>query len=434
MMSFNCEFYMVSTVVIGTQWGDEGKGKIVDYFAKDAEFVVRFQGGNNAGHTIVVDEEVYKLHIVPSGVIQGKKGVIGNGCVVDPVVLTDEISMLEGRGVPLNLFISDRAHVIMPYHKLLDGAEERLRGSGKIGTTKRGIGPCYSDKIARRGIRIGDLLDEKRLRNRLQKILPVKEAMFDVFKIDEVLDEDKLVQTYLSLGKKIKPYVIDTPILLNDAFKKDKKVLFEGAQGTMLDVDFGTYPFTTSSHVIAGGVCSGAGVGPDKIGSVIGIVKAYTTRVGEGPLPTELFDDNGKHLQEKGHEFGTTTSRPRRCGWLDLMVVKHSCMLSGVTHLAITKLDVLNGLDEIKICTGYEIDGKKLDGFPSAIEDASKVDPVFETFDGWDSIQDDPSGMNDLPKEAQSYLSFIESYLGIPIHVVSTGPKRDETFIVDENK
>ena len=433
-MSFNCEFYMVSTVVIGTQWGDEGKGKIVDYFAKDAEFVVRFQGGNNAGHTIVVDEEVYKLHIVPSGVIQGKKGVIGNGCVVDPVVLTDEISMLEGRGVPLNLFISDRAHVIMPYHKLLDGAEERLRGSGKIGTTKRGIGPCYSDKIARRGIRIGDLLDEKRLRNRLQKILPVKEAMFDVFKIDEVLDEDKLVQTYLSLGKKIKPYVIDTPILLNDAFKKDKKVLFEGAQGTMLDVDFGTYPFTTSSHVIAGGVCSGAGVGPDKIGSVIGIVKAYTTRVGEGPLPTELFDDNGKHLQEKGHEFGTTTSRPRRCGWLDLMVVKHSCMLSGVTHLAITKLDVLNGLDEIKICTGYEIDGKKLDGFPSAIEDASKVDPVFETFDGWDSIQDDPSGMNDLPKEAQSYLSFIESYLGIPIHVVSTGPKRDETFIVDENK
>lgn len=425
---------MVSTVVIGTQWGDEGKGKIVDYFAKDAEFVVRFQGGNNAGHTIVVDEEVYKLHIVPSGVIQGKKGVIGNGCVVDPVVLTDEIDMLEGRGVPLNLFISDRAHVIMPYHKLLDGAEERLRESGKIGTTKRGIGPCYSDKIARRGIRVGDLFDEKRLRNRLQKILPVKKVMFDVFKIDKALDEEELVQTYLSLGKKIKPYVIDTLILLNDAFEKDKKVLFEGAQGTMLDVDFGTYPFTTSSHVIAGGVCSGAGVGPDKIGSVIGIVKAYTTRVGEGPLPTELFDNNGKHLQKKGHEFGTTTSRPRRCGWLDLMVVKHACILSGVTHLAITKLDVLNGLDNIKICTGYKLDGKKLDGFPSAIEEVSKVEPVFENFEGWDNISDNPSGMNDLPKEAQAYLSFIESYLGIPVHVISTGPKRDETFVVKENK
>ncbi|MBS3777863.1 MAG: adenylosuccinate synthase [Candidatus Thermoplasmatota archaeon] len=425
---------MVATVVIGTQWGDEGKGKIVDYFAKDAEFVVRFQGGNNAGHTIVVDEDVYKLHIVPSGVIQGKKGVIGNGCVVDPVVLTDEIGMLEGRGVALNLFISDRAHVIMPYHKLLDGAEERLRGSKKIGTTKRGIGPCYSDKIARRGIRIGDLLDEKRLRNRLQKILPVKNAMFDAFKITTDVEEDELVQTYLSLGKKIKPYVIDTSYLLNDAFEKDKKVLFEGAQGTMLDVDFGTYPFTTSSHVIAGGVCSGAGVGPDKIGSVIGIVKAYTTRVGEGPLPTELFDDNGMHLRKKGHEFGTTTSRPRRCGWLDLMVVKHSCMLSGVTHLAITKLDVLNGLDEIKICTGYLLDGKKLDGFPSAIEDVNRVEPVFETFDGWKNIPDNPSGMNELPKEAKAYLSFIESYLGIPVHVVSTGPKRDETFVVNENK
>ncbi len=421
---------MSSTVVIGTQWGDEGKGKIVDYFSKDAEFVVRFQGGNNAGHTIVVDEEVYKLHIVPSGVIQGKNGVIGNGCVIDPLVLTEEIKMLEDRGVPLNLFISDRAHVIMPYHKLLDGAEERVRGSGKIGTTKRGIGPCYSDKIARRGIRIGDLLSEKRLRNRLQRILPSKKELFSIFQIDEPLHVDDLVTEYLAIGKDLKPYVRDTALLLDQAFNDQKKVLFEGAQGTMLDVDFGTYPFTTSSHVIAGGVCSGAGVGPNKIGSVVGIVKAYTTRVGEGPMPTELSDEVGYHLQKKGHEFGTTTSRPRRCGWLDLMVVKHACMLSGVTHLAITKLDVLNGLDKVKICTGYKLDGKKLDGFPSAIEDVSIVEPMYEEFDGWDDFEK-PSSLEDLPSQAQSYLSFVESFLGVPIHVVSTGPKRDETFVID---
>jgi adenylosuccinate synthase len=421
---------MSSTVVIGTQWGDEGKGKIVDYFSKDAEFVVRFQGGNNAGHTIVVDEEVYKLHIVPSGVIQGKNGVIGNGCVVDPLVLTEEIKMLEDRGVPLNLFISDRAHVIMPYHKLLDGAEERVRGTGKIGTTKRGIGPCYSDKIARRGIRIGDLLSEKRLKNRLQRILPSKKELFTIFKIDESLHEDELVKEYLAIGKKLKPYITDTALLLDQAFNDQKKVLFEGAQGTMLDVDFGTYPFTTSSHVIAGGVCSGAGVGPNKIGSVVGIVKAYTTRVGEGPMPTELSDKVGHHLQEKGHEFGTTTSRPRRCGWLDLMVVKHACMLSGVTHLAITKLDVLNGLDKIKICTGYKLHGKKIDGFPSSIEDVTMVKPAYQEFEGWDNFEK-PSSLEDLPKQAQLYLSFIESFLGVPIHVVSTGPKRDETFVVE---
>lgn len=429
MISEGCEFFMVATVIIGTQWGDEGKGKIVDYFAKDAEYVVRFQGGNNAGHTIVVGDEVYKLHIVPSGVIQGKKGVIGNGCVVDPVVLTEELQMLENRGVDLHLFISDRAHVIMPYHKYLDGAEERLRGSSKIGTTKRGIGPCYSDKIARRGIRIGDLLDEERLRNRIQRILPIKKALFQVHNIDEPLDEDDLVNTYLKLGSSIKPYVTDTTLLLDDAFQHKKKILFEGAQGTMLDVDFGTYPFTTSSHVISGGVCTGAGVGPQRLDSIIGIVKAYTTRVGEGPLPTELTDETGNHLQQQGHEFGTTTSRPRRCGWLDLMVVRHSCMLSGITHLAITKLDVLNGLKTVKVCTGYKLNGRQIKGFPAAIEDASLVEPVYKEFSGWDTIKT-PETLSDLPKQAQDYLAFIESYLDIPIKVVSTGPKRDETFVI----
>lgn len=429
MIAEGCEFFMVATVIIGTQWGDEGKGKIVDYFAKDAEYVVRFQGGNNAGHTIVVGDEVYKLHIVPSGVIQGKKGVIGNGCVVDPVVLTEELQMLENRGIDLHVFISDRAHVIMPYHKYLDGAEERLRGSSKIGTTKRGIGPCYSDKIARRGIRIGDLLDEGRLRNRIQRILPIKKALFQVYNIDEPLDEDDLVNTYLKLGSSIKPYVTDTTLLLDDAFQHKKKILFEGAQGTMLDVDFGTYPFTTSSHVISGGVCTGAGIGPQRLDSIIGIVKAYTTRVGEGPLPTELTDETGNHLQQQGHEFGTTTSRPRRCGWLDLMVVRHSCMLSGITHLAITKLDVLNGLKTVKVCTGYKLNGRQIKGFPAAIEDASLVEPVYKEFSGWDTIKT-PETLSDLPKQAQDYVSFIESYLDIPIKVISTGPKRDETFVI----
>lgn len=421
---------MLATVIIGTQWGDEGKGKIVDYFAKDAEFVVRFQGGNNAGHTIVVDDEVYKLHIVPSGVIQGKKGVIGNGCVVDPMVLSDELTMLEKRGIPLNLSISDRAHVIMEYHKLLDGAEERIRGNEMIGTTKRGIGPCYSDKIARLGIRIGDLLDEDRLRNRLKRIIPVKQRLFEVYQIDTVLDEDEIVEKLLIIGQNLKPFVTDTSLLLDQAFQQEKRVLFEGAQGTMLDVDFGTYPFTTSSHVIAGGVCSGAGVSPNKLGSIIGIVKAYTTRVGEGPMPTELTDETGRNLQEKGREFGTTTSRPRRCGWLDLIVVKHAIMLSGITHIAITKLDVLNGLKTVKICTEYELNGEKIKKFPSAIEDVYQVKPLYKEFDGWDEIEK-PSSFFDLPKHAQSYLSFIESYLEIPIHVVSTGPKRDETFMMN---
>ncbi len=417
-------------VVVGTQWGDEGKGKIVDYFAKDADYVVRFQGGNNAGHTIKNNNEVYKLHLIPSGVIQGKTGVIGNGCVVDPSVLINEIDELISRGIQPDLLISDRVHLIMPYHRVLDGASERLLKDEKIGTTKRGIGPCYSDKIARQGIRAIDLLDKKRLEKRLHKILPIKQKLFDAYGIKEKLDGKELLQQYLELGNRLKPFISDTAVLLNKAISEDKKILFEGAQGAMLDVDFGTYPFTTSSHVIVGGSTIGTGVPPKHIHDVIGIVKAYTTRVGEGPLPTELFDDIGKHIQKKGHEFGTTTSRPRRCGWLDLVVVKHACMLSGVSKIALTKLDVLDGLETIKICTSYSLHDKTIDTFPASVDQLKDCKPIYEEFDGWKTSLDQPKNIDDLPVNAQKYIQFIEEYLKVPISIVSIGPDRKETFEV----
>ena len=341
-------------LIIGTQWGDEGKGKVVDYFSKNADYVVRFQGGNNAGHTIKVGEEVYKLHITPSGVIQGKTGVICNGVVIDPEILIGEIDDLTKRGIKPKLLISDRAHIIMPYHKILDGAEERHLGDKKIGTTKRGIGPCYSDKVARRGIRAIDLTDKNTLSKKLDEIIPIKQRILDVYNIDKKLDKKEILDTYIGYREKLKDFITTTHIELNNAIKNNKNILLEGAQGTMLDVDFGTYPYTTSSHTIAGGSTIGTGIGPKHINEIIGIVKAYTTRVGEGPLPTELFNEIGEHLQQKGHEFGTTTSRPRRCGWLDLVVVRHSCMISGITKLAITKLDILNRLKQVKLIASQQ--------------------------------------------------------------------------------
>ncbi len=421
---------MSLTVVIGTQWGDEGKGKIVDYFSKDADFVVRFQGGNNAGHTIKTKQEVYKLHIIPSGVIQGKTGVIGNGCVVDPEVLIGEIDELTSRGINPELMISNRVHLIMPYHRILDGVSEQLLKDEKIGTTKRGIGPCYSDKIARNGIRAIDILSEKRLEERLKTILPVKKKFFKAYGIKKNLDLNEIKSNYIKFGKKLAPYITDTTVLLNQAFSKGKKILFEGAQGTMLDVDFGTYPFTTSSHVIVGGSSIGTGIAPRYIQNVIGVVKAYTTRVGKGPMPTELIDNIGEHIQTRGHEFGTTTSRPRRCGWLDLVVVKHACMLSGVSQLAITKLDVLNDLESLKICTHYLMNGKKIDTMPASVDQLQQCTPVYKEFDGWKTTLDQPKNMNDLPKNTRSYLDFIAEYVQVPITVVSTGPDRDETFVV----
>jgi len=421
---------MTVNLVIGTQWGDEGKGKVVDYFSNDAEYVVRFQGGNNAGHTIKVGEEVYKLHIIPSGVIQGKIGVIGNGCVVDPEVLINEIQALTRRGIKTNLLISDRVNIIMPYHKLLDGAEEKFLGDKKIGTTKRGIGPCYSDKISRYGIRAIDLLDETSLSKRLEVILPVKQRIFDAYNISEKIDKEKIIKTYSKYGEQLKEYITSIHLELNNAIQSGKNILLEGAQGSMLDVDYGTYPYTTSSHTIAGGASIGTGVNPKKINEIVGIVKAYTTRVGEGPLPTELFDEDGKHLAEKGHEFGTTTNRPRRCGWLDLVVVKHSCTISGVTKLAIMKLDVLDGLDTLKICVRYSLDGKKLNFFPSSIEEVYRCEPVYKEFAVWKKIKPDTKNMSKLPGEAREYLKFIQRELNIPIAIVSIGPDREETIEV----
>ena len=419
---------MTVTLVIGTQWGDEGKGKVVDYFSKNADYVVRFQGGNNAGHTIKVGDEVYKLHVIPSGVIQGKTGVIGNGVVIDPEILINEINELTNRGIKPKLLISDRANIIMPYHKILDGAEEQYLGEKKIGTTKRGIGPCYSDKVSRNGIRAINLTDKKTLSKLLDRIVPIKQKIIDIYRIDKKIDKKEILEVYSNYGKQLKNYITTTHIELNKSIQKGKNILLEGAQGTMLDVDFGTYPYTTSSHVIAGGSTIGTGIGPKHLNEIIGIVKAYTTRVGEGPLPTELFDEMGKHLQQKGHEFGTTTSRPRRCGWLDLVVVRHACMISGITKLAITKLDVLDNLKQVKVCTHYQLNGKKIDYFPAKIEDAKQCKPIYKEFKGWNEIDKNSSKFSDIPKEAQEYLHFIEKELQVPIAVVSIGPGRRETI------
>lgn len=424
------EITMTVNLVIGTQWGDEGKGKVVDYFSKDADYVVRFQGGANAGHTIKVGDEVYKLHLTPSGVVQGKTGVIGNGVVIDPETLIKEMDELIKRGIKPKLLISERANIIMPYHKILDGAEEKYLADKKIGTTKRGIGPCYSDKVSRKGIRAIDLLDKDTLSKKLDNIIPIKQKIFEAYKIDKKLDKKEILETYAGFGECLKDYITSTHIELNKAIKSGKNILFEGAQGTMLDVDYGTYPYTTSSHTIAGGSSIGTGVGPQRIDEIIGVVKAYTTRVGEGPLPTELFDKIGKHLQTKGGEFGTTTSRPRRCGWLDLVVVRHSCLISGINKLAITKLDVLDGLKTVKICTKYELNGKEIDYFPASIEDVKKCKPMYKEFKGWNNISKESNKLTDLPKEAQEYLKFIEKELKTPISIVSIGPGRKETIEV----
>ena len=419
---------MPTTLIIGTQWGDEGKGKVVDYYAKDADYVTRFQGGNNAGHTIQVGNEIYKLHVTPSGVIQGKTGIIGNGVVIDPDVLIKEINELTDRGIKPNLLISDRAHLIMPYHKLLDGAEEGHLGNKKIGTTKRGIGPCYSDKIARNGIRTIDILNSSVLKEKLERIIPLKQKMLSLYNKKDILNLKEIHTIYSEYGKQLKPYITTTHLILNKALKENKTILFEGAQGTMLDVDYGTYPYTTSSHTIAGGATIGSGISPRYLTKIIGIVKAYTTRVGEGPLPTELKDKTGEYLQQKGHEFGTTTSRPRRCGWFDLVVLRHSTTLSGITDLAITKLDVLTGLKNLKICTHYKIKKDILDYFPANTEDLWDCTPIYKEFPGWDNQENRIQKFSDLPKNAQKYLNFIQKELSIPIKLVSFGPKRTETI------
>ena len=422
---------MPATMILGSQWGDEGKGKITDYFAGKADVTVRFQGGTNAGHTIVVKDEKFKFHLLPSGVLHPeKKSIIGNGVVVDPKVLIDEIESLLKKGITPNLLISERANVIMPYHKMMDSAEEKLRGK-KIGTTKRGIGPCYSDKISRYGIRMIDLTDEKALKEKLRTIIPIKQKIFQAFGEDTVLSNDEILKEYLEYGKKLKKYVADTSLIIARAFDDKKNVLLEGAQGTHLDIDHGTYPFTTSSSTTAGGGCTGSGISPLKIKEIIGVVKAYTTRVGEGPLPTELKDETGKHIRDRGGEYGTTTGRPRRCGWLDMVVVNYACRLNGFTSLAVTKMDVLSGIKKLKICKAYHYGDRIINDFPANPGILEKCVPVCEEFNGWEEKnwkEVVKKGYNALPDNMKKYLDFISSSSKVPVGIVSLGPGREETI------
>ncbi len=419
---------MPAIILIGLQWGDEGKGKITDFYASRADCVARFQGGNNAGHTVIVNGKKYKFHLMPSGVIQGKEVVIGNGVVLDPSVLLEEIEMLRREGIEPSLRISDRTNVIMPYHRILDGAEENLLGDKKIGTTGRGIGPCYADKISRFGIRMGDLIDEQALREKLERVVPIKQAMIDAFNAGEKLNAEKIFREYAEYGRRLKKYVTDTTLYVNSLLDEDKTVLFEGAQGCMLDIDFGTYPYTTSSHPVAGGASIGTGVGPKRFDKVVGVLKAYTTRVGEGPMPTELKDAVGDHLVEKGKEYGTTTGRKRRCGWLDLVAARYACRINYVDEIAITKLDVLDGLKKVKLCKIYECDGEEIDNFPSSLPILSRCKPVYEEMDGWEKTEG-IKNYDELPEQAKDYLNAISEWLDVPINIISTGPSREETIM-----
>ncbi|UCE73006.1 MAG: adenylosuccinate synthase [Methanomassiliicoccales archaeon] len=426
---------MSTTAIIGTQWGDEGKGKITDFYAEEADIIARFQGGNNAGHTIIVDDEVFKFHLLPSGIVRKKTVVIGNGVVIDPEVLLSELENIKKRGITVEgLYISDRANVITPYHRLLDGVQEDAKkDKKKIGTTKRGIGPTYSDKIARYGIRMCDLLDEEQLKEKLDSFVPLKQNMLKVYDSDERISKDEIFREYREYGKRLSHYVTDTSIFINKAIDEGKNLLLEGAQGAMLDVDFGTYPFTTSSHTIVGGACIGLGIGPKKIHKVVGVVKAYTTRVGGGPLPTELTDEIGEHLRNRGGEFGTTTGRPRRCGWLDLVVVKHACRLNSLDAVVITKIDVLSGLKKIKVCRAYEYDGKEMADFPASLKVLAKCKPIYDDLEAWEDFTKEEGlnmakkGYDALPQQMKEYVGYIEGSLGVPIELVSLGPGRKET-------
>lgn len=427
---------MSAFIVLGAQWGDEGKGKMTDYLAEEADVVVRFQGGNNAGHTVEVGDKQYKLHLIPSGILYDDKvNVIGNGVVVDPQALFEEISYLEGLGAkitPEKLIISDRAHLIMPYHKVLDRLKEKARGKNDIGTTGKGIGPCYTDKFERCGIRVCDLLHEEVFEEKLRENVKMKNDMITKVLGGEALDVEKILADYKEYAKKLRPFVKDTSVEVFDAIKSDKNVLFEGAQGMLLDIDYGTYPYVTSSNTTSGGVCNGTGVGPTLITNAIGIAKAYTTRVGKGPFPTELLDETGDWIREKGHEYGVTTGRSRRCGWLDLVILKTTARVCGLTSLAVTKIDTLAGLEKLKVCVGYKFEDKIIDYFPASLEDLAKCEPIFEEFDGWGDEVADARSYDELPENAKKYLKKIEEFTQTRIAYVSVGPKRDQTMKIAE--
>jgi adenylosuccinate synthase len=426
---------MANVVVVGTQWGDEGKGKIVDLLTRYADYIVRFQGGNNAGHTLVVEGKQFIFHLIPSGILyENKKCMIGNGVVIDPDVLLAEMQELEESGLPVSpdrLMISENAHLIMPYHKALDlNQEAALKSSKKIGTTGRGIGPCYGDKILRKGIKIGDLLDEDLFQDKLKDNVEEKNFLLTKRLNSEPVSFDAINRQFQLLTEKLAPYLGNVSVELDQARKSGRHILFEGAQGTQLDIDHGTYPFVTSSNTVAGNACTGSGFGPVHIDAVIGILKAYTTRVGSGPFPSELFDDTGDQLQKKGGEFGATTGRKRRCGWLDSVVANEAIRLNSITGLAITKLDVLSGQPTIKIATSYEADGKEFKAMPSNIRVTEKVKPVYEEIPGWQDEIDTARSVEDLPMQARDYIKKIEDITETPAAIISVGPARDETLLL----
>jgi adenylosuccinate synthase len=423
---------MPAIVLIGVQWGDEGKGKATDLLGDQVQYVVRYQGGNNAGHTVVIGDESYALHVLPSGVLSPNvTPVIGNGVVIDPGVLFEEIDGLQARGVDCDkLLVSANAHLIMPHHRALDKVSERFLGKAKIGTTGRGIGPTYADKVARMGIRVQDLFDPGILRQKLDLVLREKNQLLTKVYNRRGIDSATTADEYLAYGERLKPYVADTGLELGKALDRGDNVLLEGAQGAMLDVDHGTYPFVTSSSPTAGGACVGAGIGPTRITKVIGIVKAYTTRVGSGPFPTELHDENGEWLRKTGGEYGVTTGRPRRCGWYDSVLARYSVRVNGVTDLFVTKLDVLSQLDKVPICVGYEVDGTRYDEIPMTQTDFHHATPVYEYLDGWWEDISHATSLTDLPANARAYITAIEELSGAPVSAVGVGPRRDQTLQV----
>lgn len=423
---------MSTYVVVGLQWGDEGKGKITDVLAEKSDYVVRYQGGNNAGHTVYVGEDKFVLHLLPSGVLQCKgKCIIGNGVVVNPEAFFNEIEQIEKRGLNTDhVFISSRAHIIMPYHILLDTYREEFAGSSQIGTTKRGIGPCYEDKISRTGIRAIDLLNPEVLKTKIKENLNVKNVLFEKLFNKEPLKFDDIYTKYLEFGKKLKNRIIDSEYEINHAIKEDKNVLFEGAQALMLDIDFGTYPYVTSSSPTTGGTTVGAGVPPTSLKNLIGVSKAYCTRVGNGAFPTELENETGELIRKIGNEYGASTGRPRRCGWLDLVALRYSCMINGITHLVITKLDVLSDFDKIKVGTAYKTsEGTITDIFPSTIEKLANYEVIYQDLDGWKEDISKVTSYEELPILAKKYLEFIENFLGVQIYLVSVGPERSQNII-----
>ncbi|GFE59836.1 adenylosuccinate synthase [Geobacter sp. AOG2] len=425
---------MANVVVVGAQWGDEGKGKVVDIYTEHADDIVRYQGGNNAGHTLVVGSEKVVLHLIPSGILhEGKRCIIGNGVVLDPEVFIREITKLKGSGRISDdscLLLSESLHIIMPYHKQIDIAREAKSGDKKIGTTGRGIGPCYEDKIGRRGIRLMDLLDKEVFTRKLREVLTEKNFILEKLLGEAPCDFDAILAEYCGYAEVLRKYVADTSLVLSNDLKAGKKALFEGAQGTLLDVDHGTYPYVTSSSTCAGGACTGSGVSPRDIHEIIGISKAYVTRVGSGPFPTELLDATGEQLRQTGGEFGATTGRPRRCGWFDAMVVRYAVRVNGLTGIALTKLDVLSDFDTIKICTGYTCNGTILETLPASLELFEKCQPVYEELPGWKSDITGAQTYDDLPQQARDYVKRLEELAGCPIVLVSVGPRRDQTIIL----